>query len=47
MLDADDAVERMVADGFPRNGIQAVHEHTQSRVTGSRDAGDSGNRKSI
>jgi predicted subunit of tRNA(5-methylaminomethyl-2-thiouridylate) methyltransferase len=24
---AHDAVEQMVADGYPRNGIQAVHEH--------------------
>jgi len=24
---AEDAVERLVEDGFPRNGIQQVHEH--------------------
>jgi predicted subunit of tRNA(5-methylaminomethyl-2-thiouridylate) methyltransferase len=26
------AVDRMVADGFPRNGIQAVHEHALERL---------------
>jgi len=29
---ADDAVDRMVADGYPRNGIQAVHEHALDAV---------------
>jgi predicted subunit of tRNA(5-methylaminomethyl-2-thiouridylate) methyltransferase len=29
---ADAAVERMVADGFPRNGIQQVHEHAIERL---------------
>ncbi|WP_227132421.1 DUF7411 family protein [Halorubellus salinus] len=29
---ARDAVEKMVADGFPRNGIQAVHEHALERL---------------
>ncbi|MFB6308565.1 MAG: alpha hydrolase [Haloarculaceae archaeon] len=29
---ADEAVERMVADGYPRGGIQLVHEHAVERV---------------
>jgi hypothetical protein len=29
---AADAVERMVEDGYPRNGIQHVHEHALERV---------------
>lgn len=31
---ADEAVETMVRDGFPRNGIQAVHEHALETVAG-------------
>ncbi|MFB6104689.1 MAG: asparagine synthase-related protein [Halobacteriaceae archaeon] len=34
-LDADiaaEAVERMVADGYPRNGIQRVHQHALETV---------------
>lgn len=31
---AADAVDRMVADGYPRNGIQAVHEHALERAAG-------------
>ena len=33
---ADEAVERMVADGYPREGIQRVHEHALETVA-SRD----------
>ncbi|MCT9094426.1 asparagine synthase-related protein [Haloarchaeobius sp. HME9146] len=29
---ADDAVERMLADGFPRNAIQDVHEHALEQL---------------
>lgn len=29
---ADEAVERMHEDGYPRNGIQHVHEHAVERV---------------
>jgi len=29
---ADEAVERMRADGYPRNGIQQVHEHALDRI---------------
>lgn len=29
---AEDAVARMVADGYPRNGIQQVHEHAVERL---------------
>ncbi|MFB6152577.1 MAG: alpha hydrolase [Haloarculaceae archaeon] len=29
---AREAVDRMVADGYPRNGIQRVHEHALERV---------------
>jgi len=29
---ASEAVERMVADGYPRNGIQHVHEHALERA---------------
>jgi predicted subunit of tRNA(5-methylaminomethyl-2-thiouridylate) methyltransferase len=32
---ARDAVDRMVADGFPRNGIQAVHEHALEQLASS------------
>jgi len=32
---ARDAVETMVADGFPRNGIQQVHEHALEVVAGT------------
>ncbi|MFC6786533.1 DUF7411 family protein [Halobaculum halobium] len=31
---AHEAVERMRADGFPRNGIQRVHEHALESVAG-------------
>ena len=31
---AHEAVERIVADGFPRNGIQQVHEHALEVATG-------------
>ena len=31
---ADEAVERMVADGYPREGIQRVHEHALETVAG-------------
>lgn len=31
---ADDAVETMVRDGVPRNGVQAVHEHALETVAG-------------
>jgi len=29
---AADAVDRMLADGYPRNGIQAVHDHALERA---------------
>jgi predicted subunit of tRNA(5-methylaminomethyl-2-thiouridylate) methyltransferase len=29
---ADDAVDRMLDDGYPRNGIQLVHEHALERA---------------
>jgi len=29
---ADDAIDRIVADGYPRNGIQTVHEHALERA---------------
>ena len=29
---ADDAVDRMYEDGFPRNGIQQVHDHALEQV---------------
>jgi predicted subunit of tRNA(5-methylaminomethyl-2-thiouridylate) methyltransferase len=29
---ADDAVDRLVADGYPRNGIQQVHDHALERA---------------
>lgn len=32
---ADGAVDRMIADGFPRNGIQDVHEHAVETVAAS------------
>lgn len=31
---ADEAIEQMVADGYPRNGIQLVHEHALETVAG-------------
>jgi hypothetical protein len=31
---AREAVDRMVDDGYPRNGIQAVHEHALETVAG-------------
>ena len=31
---ADRAIEDLVADGFPRNGIQRVHEHALEAVAG-------------
>jgi len=31
---AEDAVDRLVADGFPRNAIQSVHEHALETVAG-------------
>ncbi len=31
---AEEAVERMREDGYPRNGIQAVHEHALETVAG-------------
>jgi predicted subunit of tRNA(5-methylaminomethyl-2-thiouridylate) methyltransferase len=30
---AHEAIEEMVADGYPRNGIQMVHEHALERAT--------------
>ena len=33
---AHDAVERMYDDGYPRNGIQRVHEHAVERVASAR-----------
>jgi len=39
---AHEAVERMVADGYPREGIQLVHEHALETVAGlERVAGES------
>jgi hypothetical protein len=32
---ATDAVEQMVMDGYPRNGIQQVHEHALERAAAS------------
>jgi predicted subunit of tRNA(5-methylaminomethyl-2-thiouridylate) methyltransferase len=29
---ADEAAERMIADGYPRNGIQRVHEHALETI---------------
>jgi len=29
---AEEAVERMIADGYPRNGIQTVHEHALETI---------------
>ena len=34
---AHEAVERMHADGYPRNGIQQVHEHAVERVADVTD----------
>lgn len=31
---AEEAVETMITDGFPRNGIQRVHEHALERIAG-------------
>lgn len=31
---AEEAVERMVTDGYPRNGIQRVHQHALETVAG-------------
>jgi predicted subunit of tRNA(5-methylaminomethyl-2-thiouridylate) methyltransferase len=42
---ADEAVERMVADGYPRNGIQAVHEHALERVADAYSALADGTRR--
>ncbi len=33
---AVDAVDQMVSDGYPRNGIQQVHEHTLERAAANR-----------
>jgi len=32
---ARDAVDRMYEDGYPRNGIQQLHEHVVERVAGA------------
>ncbi|WP_277554954.1 DUF7411 family protein [Halobaculum limi] len=43
---AEEAVERMRADGFPRNGIQHVHEHAlESLATRDVDAIADGTRR--
>jgi len=43
---ARDAVEQMHADGYPRNGIQQVHEHAVERVAaGTWDAVADGTRR--
>ena len=43
---AHDAVARMVDDGYPRNGIQQVHEHAVERVAaGAWDAVADGTRR--
>jgi hypothetical protein len=31
---AEDAVDRLLADGYPRNAIQSVHEHALERAAG-------------
>jgi predicted subunit of tRNA(5-methylaminomethyl-2-thiouridylate) methyltransferase len=36
---AREATERMVADGYPRRGIQRVHEHALETVAAATDAG--------
>jgi predicted subunit of tRNA(5-methylaminomethyl-2-thiouridylate) methyltransferase len=42
----EDAVEEMVADGYPRNGIQRVHEHALETVAaGDWDAVADGTRR--
>jgi len=44
---ADEAVERMVSDGYPRNGIQQVHEHAVETLAahGEFDAVADGTRR--
>jgi predicted subunit of tRNA(5-methylaminomethyl-2-thiouridylate) methyltransferase len=43
---ADDAIEQMLADGYPRNGIQQVHEHALEEATAlSVDAVADGTRR--
>ncbi|WP_255195129.1 DUF7411 family protein [Halorarius litoreus] len=43
---ADEAVDTMLADGFPRNGIQLVHEHALEAVAGEEfDAVADGTRR--
>ena len=43
---AEDAVDRMVEDGFPRNGIQRVHDHALETVAdGGYDAVADGTRR--
>jgi len=43
---ARDAADRIVADGFPRNGIQQVHEHALERAAaGPFDAISDGTRR--
>lgn len=39
---AREAVERMVADGYPREGIQRVHEHALDQVSAREFGGDEG-----
>jgi predicted subunit of tRNA(5-methylaminomethyl-2-thiouridylate) methyltransferase len=36
---AREALDRMVADGYPRNGIQLVHEHALETVAGRESVG--------
>ena len=36
---AREATERMIADGYPRRGIQRVHEHALETVAAATDAG--------
>ena len=35
---AEEAVDRLLDDGYPRNGIQRVHEHALDRVAAETDA---------
>jgi len=43
---AEDAVDRMLEDGFPRNGIQRVHDHALETVAdGGYDAVADGTRR--
>ncbi len=42
---AHDAVERMVADGYPRRGIQRVHEHALERAATTWPAVADGTRR--